>query len=184
MYIYIIVKVLKIGLYAWLLLDTCAMHQPYFHLHTPQTPLQRLMGEMHSIYKIKGCKPVCHCSIKYKPKWSVWSPQGKPLLTSDVIINYVTLISYVWRCGWGCGYGCVAVGKGVWRQDWGGVHVSAVFRLGTSLVLTEVNLAYCWPCIHVHNKTVHYIGIKLACSKHILIWNSDKSKPSVHGSIF
>ena len=54
--------------YSLLLLNACTIIKQasaVCRLQIPQTPLQRLAGEMHSIYKIGAGKPVyCDCSSK------------------------------------------------------------------------------------------------------------------------
>ena len=58
----------------WSLLNVCAIIKhasAVFYLQIPLSPLQRLVGEMHSIYKIApGKSAYFFCSRKHNAKWS------------------------------------------------------------------------------------------------------------------
>ena len=100
--------------YSWLLLDvyTIIKHaSAVFHLQILQTPLQRLVEELHSIHTIGAGKPLYMCYSKCKARCS-WVWHARKALS--LLGMQLTLISCV-QGRRGCG--CVGVGKGKWRQD-------------------------------------------------------------------
>ena len=74
-------------------------------------------------------KQVASAAANIRQSVEGWVHQeSRPLTAYN---NSTDISCVVWGCGWGCGWMLMlgfGVGKGVWRQGWGGVQAS-MFRL-------------------------------------------------------